>query len=64
VYLNSKPALRDVVVKAYDYALGVLRDLPDADYGAATAFARQQMPRWRILQLAREHSVWTHLSPA
>lgn len=59
VYLNQKPALRDLVVKSYDYALGALKGLSDADYAAATAFAKQQMPRWRIFALAHEHSVWT-----
>lgn len=59
VYLNQKPALRDLVVKSYDYAIGALKGLTDADYAAPTAFAKQQMPRWRIFELAHEHSVWT-----
>jgi hypothetical protein len=59
VYLNAKPALRDLVVKAYDYAIGALKDIPDADYTAPVAFAGQQIPRWRIFALAHEHSVWT-----
>lgn len=59
VYLNAKPALRELVIKAYDFAVAAHRDLSDADYAAATAFARQQMPRWRIFELAHEHSVWT-----
>lgn len=58
-YLNQKPALRELVVKSYDYALDALKGLSDADYAASTAFARQQMPRWRIFELAHEHSVWT-----
>ncbi len=32
VYLNSKPALRETVNKSYDYALGVVSGLSDADY--------------------------------
>lgn len=59
VYLNAKPALRALVVKAYDYALGVLRETPEADYTVPVAFAGQQMPRWRVFALAHEHSVWT-----
>lgn len=58
-YLNQKPALRALVVKSYDYALDVLKGLSEADYAGATAFAKQQMPRWRIFALAHEHSVWT-----
>jgi hypothetical protein len=59
VYLNGRPALRELVVKAYDYALSAIREIPDADFIATTSFARQEMPRWRIFQLAHEHSVWT-----
>ena len=59
VYLNSKAALRGLVVKAYDYALTVIKAIPDADYGATVNFARKDMPRWRVLALAHEHSVWT-----
>ena len=59
VYLNSKPALREAVTKAYDYALGVMQAMSDADYAGTTSFARQTLPRWRILELAHEHSVWT-----
>jgi DinB superfamily len=59
VYLNARPALRELVIKAYDYALAAIREIPDADFTASTSFARQEMPRWRIFQLAHEHSVWT-----
>jgi uncharacterized damage-inducible protein DinB len=59
VYLNSKAALRETVTKSYDYALGVLKGLSDADYVGTTTFAKWTMTRWRILQLAHEHSVWT-----
>ncbi len=59
VYLNDKAALRQTVVKAYDYAVATLRGVSDADYVAQTTFAQKQWPRWRIFDLAREHSVWT-----
>ena len=48
-----------LVVKAYDYALSVIKGIPEADYGATVNFARKDMPRWRVLALAHEHSVWT-----
>jgi hypothetical protein len=59
VYLNSKQALRETVTKSYDYALGVVKGLSDADYAGTTTFAKWTMTRWRILDLAHEHSVWT-----
>lgn len=59
IYLNQKPALRELVAKCYDFALSALKGLSEADYAAPAALAKQQMPRWRIFALAHEHSVWT-----
>ncbi len=59
VYLNSKTALREAVGKAYEYAMAALSGVSEEDYPGTTKFAGQTMPRWRIFDLAREHSVWT-----
>jgi DinB superfamily len=59
VYLNSKTALRETVVKAYDYALQALRSFTPEEYVGTVKFVRQDMPRWRVVALAHEHSVWT-----
>jgi hypothetical protein len=59
VLLNAKPALREVVVRAYDYALDVPKGLSDLDYQATTRLAGRKMPRWRVFALAHEHSAWT-----
>ncbi len=58
-YLSAKPALRELVSRAYDYATIALRDIPETDYAATVTFAGKQMPRWRVFALAHEHSVWT-----
>jgi DinB family protein len=58
-YLNSKQALKEAVNKSYDYALGVLKGMSDADYTGTTTFAKAPRARWRIIELAHEHSVWT-----
>lgn len=58
-YLSAKPALRELVTHAYDYATTALGSLSEADYAATVTFAGKPMPRWRVFALAREHSVWT-----
>lgn len=59
VYLNSKAALREAVGRAYEYCIRALRGLSDPDYAGTTAFFGRQVPRWKIFEAAREHSVWT-----
>ena len=58
-YLNSKAALREAVGRAYEYCIRALRGLSESDYVGATAFFGRQVPRWKIFEAAREHSVWT-----
>ena len=56
---NVSAALKEAVNKSYDYALGVLQGMSDADYSGTTTFAKAPRARWRIIELAHEHSVWT-----
>lgn len=59
VYLASKAALRAAVNRSYDYSVSALRAISDADYTGETMFFGRRVPRWRIFDSAREHSVWT-----
>ena len=58
-YLNGKPAMRAAVNRAYDYAERVVRGLSDPDYAGTVMFFGTPTPRWKVVALALEHSVWT-----
>lgn len=58
-YLNSRSALRAAVVLSYDFAATALNQMSDADLSSSGTLAREAMPKWRMFDLAHEHSVWT-----
>ncbi|MBI1723475.1 MAG: DinB family protein [Gemmatimonadetes bacterium] len=59
VYLNSKAALREAVSRSYDYCIGAVRGMSDAEYAGTAQFFGRQVPRWKIIASALEHSTWT-----
>ena len=45
--------------QSYDYATRALSQLSATELLATSTLAGQTMPRWRMFDLAHEHSVWT-----
>ena len=60
VYLNDKEALKAFVNVAFDRLDAVLADMGEEEFQApASLFGQLERPRWMILQVGYEHSVWT-----
>ena len=58
-YLNGKPAMRAAINRAYDYTRRVVQRMSEADYAGTVMFFGTPTPRWKVVALALEHSVWT-----
>lgn len=60
VYLSSKAELMKMVDGAFDQVRTILEDLSDEDLRAeGRLFGQIPAPRWKIVQAAHEHGVWT-----
>jgi predicted methyltransferase len=59
-FLHRKPALREHVVKSYDYLIDALSTATPAQLTKTYAIYNQPAaPAWRWLDLSKEHAVWT-----
>lgn len=59
-YLNSKEELKRFVNAGYDEVAEVLGQMSDADMGGETGlFGQATVERWKLIQTAYEHAVWT-----
>lgn len=60
VYLASKAELSKMVEAAFDQVKGMLEGMSEADLAAeGRLFGQIAMPKWKIVQAAHEHGVWT-----
>lgn len=60
VYLTHKDALLVFVNEAFDYVEQAIRSRSTADLARdGRLFEQVTLPRWRILEIAREHGIWT-----
>lgn len=59
-YLNSRPALLELVDRGYDVVLELLAGAGDRELvRTGRVFGRYEVPRWRAFEAAREHASWT-----
>jgi hypothetical protein len=60
VYLNSKEELAKMVAGAFDQVRSILEAMSQEELTAqGMLFGQTPTPRWKIVQAAHEHGVWT-----
>jgi hypothetical protein len=60
VYLNSKAELKGMVNAGYDIIKGMLETMSDDEMMAdAKLFGQATVKKWKLVQTAYEHAVWT-----
>lgn len=58
-YLVSKPALREFVVRGFDYTIGLVGALEPAEMTHLVEMMGDRLPVWKWFEVLREHGTWT-----
>jgi hypothetical protein len=59
VYLKNKAALKEYVKKGFDYTIGMVQNLPAADYEATVKMFDIKRTRWQWFLGLQDHATWT-----